>query len=87
MDKVEKINTFLQFVVRLRGQDTVAAVAAARWLDAVGLLEDSATKPGKPLRDMDRNGRFCRSFPTQPIVPGDGLLSRPCVARCDRLLT
>ena len=46
----EGISRFVQLVLQLRNMATVHAVEAARWLDAVGLLEDSPTRRGLPLR-------------------------------------
>lgn len=38
--------------------DEVPAVEAARWLDAAGVLKDSETRPGLPLRNLLRAGRI-----------------------------
>lgn len=48
------ISAFIQVVLRIRGLPRVDAVTAAAWLDAVGILKDSPSRPGKPLRDMLR---------------------------------
>ena len=40
------------------GLTEVDAVQAARWLDQAGLLGDSPSRPGKPLRDRLRAGRI-----------------------------
>lgn len=52
--KVEHINRFLQDELGRRERHEVAAVEAARWLDAAGLLTDSDIRPGLPLRDLLR---------------------------------
>lgn len=56
--RVFEINGFLQHQLRLRQLCKVAAVEAARWLDASGLLKDNASRPGLPLRDMLRAGEI-----------------------------
>lgn len=53
---VAAINHFLQQQLRLRDRTEVAAVEAARWLDAAGLLADAKIRPGLPLRDLLRAG-------------------------------
>jgi hypothetical protein len=52
----DAVNRFLQARLRERSQQEVTAVEAARWLDEAGLLVDSRTRPGKPLRDLLRAG-------------------------------
>jgi hypothetical protein len=54
----EQVSEFLQLFLRIRGLARVGAVPAARWLDAVGILRDSRTRPGKPLRDLLRAQRI-----------------------------
>lgn len=56
MGKEIAVNAFLQDELRKRNIMSVAAVDAARWLDDAGLLKNSATRPGKPLRDVLRAG-------------------------------
>lgn len=51
-----KISTFIQDELRKRNASCVKAVDAARWLNGAGILEDSTTRPGKPLRDLLRAG-------------------------------
>jgi hypothetical protein len=53
-----EISEFLQLVLRVRRLPKVTAVSAAAWLDAVGILRDSKTRPGKPLRDLLRAGKI-----------------------------
>lgn len=52
--KAKQCSELIQVVMRLRGIESVTAVEAARWLDAVELLKDSRGRPGKPLRDLLR---------------------------------
>ena len=49
-----EIGEFIQLVLRIRALPSVNAVEAAGWLDAVGILRDSPSRPGKPLRDLLR---------------------------------
>lgn len=53
-----EIGEFLQLVLRVRHLQEVTAVSAAAWLDAVGILRDSKSRPGKPLRDLLRAGEI-----------------------------
>jgi hypothetical protein len=55
---VDDINAVLQAQLRRRRIDEVSAVEAARWLDAAGVLKDSAARPGLPLRSLLRAGRI-----------------------------
>lgn len=54
---VDAINSHIQQQLRVRGQKSTTAVEAARWLDEAGLLKDSSSRPGKPLRDLLRANR------------------------------
>ena len=58
MADVRQINSFLQERLESEALLKVRAVEAARWLDAAGLLKDSDTRRGKPLRDLLRAGRI-----------------------------
>jgi hypothetical protein len=58
MGKEIAVSSFLQDELRKRNIMSVAAVEAARWLDYAGMLKDSATRPGLPLRDMLRAGKI-----------------------------
>jgi len=51
---IPRINQTLQSELRARRMRRVGAVEAATWLDAAGVLTDSPTKPGRPLRDLLR---------------------------------
>jgi hypothetical protein len=52
------INRALRTIVCRRPDREIAAVEAARELDRLGLLRDSSSRPGKPLRDLLRAGRI-----------------------------
>jgi hypothetical protein len=51
-----RVNEFLQARLREYGLEEVRAVEAAAWLDTAGLLGDSGSRPGLPLRNMLREG-------------------------------
>ena len=48
------IEAYLTEELRRRRLDEVPAVEAARWLDAAGVLKDSRSRPGLPLRNLLR---------------------------------
>jgi excisionase family DNA binding protein len=52
------INGFLQGRLRDLGRPEVSALEAACWLDDAGLLRDSETRPGLPLRNLLRAGQI-----------------------------
>jgi hypothetical protein len=52
----ESVGLFLQGELTRRGLNEVPAVAAARWLATDGLLADSDSRPGLPLRKLLRGG-------------------------------
>jgi hypothetical protein len=54
MPDTYKISQFLQNTLDEKGLSEVTANDAAKWLDEAGLLKDSPTRPGKPLRDLLR---------------------------------
>ncbi len=56
MVNMDEINQFLQDRLKRSGCDSVGAVEASEWLDEAGLLHNSADRPGKPLRNLLRNG-------------------------------
>ena len=58
MPDIDKINTFLQKELIKRRQPEVPAVEAAGWLDRAGLLNDSPTRPGLPLRNLLRSKKI-----------------------------
>jgi len=51
---IEQINNHLQSCLESECLVEVTAVRAAKWLNEAGLLQDSSTRPGKPLRDLLR---------------------------------
>lgn len=58
MADIETINRFLQRELGKGKVSEVVAVEAATWLDRRGLLKDSASRPGRPLRDLLRAGKI-----------------------------
>jgi len=56
-----QINAFLQAELARRDLARVTAVEANAWLDAAGLLWDSAIHPGLPLRELLRAGRIANA--------------------------
>ena len=84
MADVRALNRFLQEQLDSRGVSCVTPVEAGQWLVAAGLLRDSPSRPGKPLRDLLRAGAIvgstqasnsrwsiCRSRDTtEPTRPG-----------------
>ena len=58
MPNIDKISQFLQDHLNSIGRDSVRAVEAAEWLDKAGLLNDSASRPGRPLRDLLRANKI-----------------------------
>jgi hypothetical protein len=55
-DRLRQINLAIQEQLAARSISDASAVEAARWLDEQGLLADSDSRPGKPLRDLLRRG-------------------------------
>jgi hypothetical protein len=53
--ELRKINQHLQNRLSALGRDDVTAVEGARWLDTAGLLGDSESRPGLPLRNLLRD--------------------------------
>jgi len=53
----EQINAHLQQQLRALGLNEAPATLVARWLDDAGLLRDSPSRPGLPLRNRLRDGR------------------------------
>ena len=54
------ISDFIQRELATRNLRSVAAIDAAKWLDAARLLKDLATRRGKPLQEK-RLRRSCRA--------------------------
>ena len=74
--RVDDINPCLQS--RLRGQrrDEVSAVEAASWLDEAGVLKDSSSRPGLPLRKLLRAGRIQGAEQRPPASHGRWYIRR-----------
>ena len=66
--QVAQINKFLQTQLQAKGYKSITAVEAARWLDNTGLLTDSPSRPGRPLRELMRAKRITgqRQTPERP---------------------
>lgn len=58
MPDVAAINAHLQMRLREQGLREVDAVTAASWLDRAGVLKDSGSRPGLPLRNLLRAGQI-----------------------------
>src|SRR5688572_9496925 len=65
MGQLAAINRSLQGELRRRQLDEVPVVEAARWLDAVGLLADSESRPWLPLRNLCRDRAVTRPSSAQ----------------------
>jgi hypothetical protein len=52
----QRVESYLQKELRRREIEEITAVEAARWLDEVHVLRDSASRPGLPLRNLLRAG-------------------------------
>jgi hypothetical protein len=65
-----EITAFLQRKLAMLDREDVAAVQAARWLDNAGLLTDSSSRPGKPLRDLLRAGKIDHAEQRPPTANG-----------------
>jgi hypothetical protein len=63
-------SAFLQRRLHQLGLDEVPAVAAAAWLDEAGLLRDSPTRPGLPLRTLLRAGTIPQGEQRPPFRNG-----------------
>jgi hypothetical protein len=63
-----QISALLQDQLHSMGLEEVAAVEAALWLDAAGLLPDSRSRPGLPLRKLLREGNI-RQAEQRPAAP------------------
>lgn len=59
---IEEINNHIQNNLVLENLEKVSAVDAAKWLDVVGLLPDSKSRPGKPLRSRLRGGSIVGAY-------------------------
>jgi hypothetical protein len=68
--RVVDISDFLQRELRRRRLHEVPAVPAANWLEKAHLLQDSKSRPGKPLRDLLRAGAIRGSDQRPPRPNG-----------------
>jgi double-stranded uracil-DNA glycosylase len=75
-----EIDRFLQAELVRRGRGDVTAVEAASWLDEAGLLADSASRPGLPLRNLLRAGRIRSGEQRPPQKHGSWFIVRRDVA-------
>lgn len=69
-DGASDISEFLQACLRRERLDEVTAVEAARWLDMAGVLTDSESRRGQPLRDMLRAGAITEAEQRPPRPQG-----------------
>jgi hypothetical protein len=74
--RLKDINEFLQDELSRRGLPEASAVEAASWLEEAGLLSDSETRPGKPLRDLLRDGAIDASEQRPPRKNGRWFIVR-----------
>ena len=77
---------FLQRELEKRQQEEVAAPEAARWLDGAGLLRDSSSRPGKPLRDLLRAGLIEGAEQRPPAPYGRWVIVRRSYSRASARL-
>ena len=57
--RAARISQFIQSRLHQSGRASVTAVEAGAWLDTAGILRESRSRPGKPLRDLLRAGLIC----------------------------
>jgi hypothetical protein len=70
MPDPQDIAAFLQRRLDQSGLDEVMAVEAAVWLDDAGVLKDSRTRPGLPLRELLRAGKIPDAEQRPPFPNG-----------------
>ena len=73
---MDGISAFLQARLSAESLDEVTAVEAARWLDAAGVLNDSDSKPGFPLRTLLRAGGVAGAEQRPPRPYGRWFITR-----------
>jgi len=71
-----EIDRFLQVELVRRRLGEVSAVEAAAWLDEQGLLPDSPSRPGLPLRNLLRAGRIRSGEQRPPQKHGNWFIVR-----------
>lgn len=79
-----EISAFIQIKLNAEDQDETTAVEAASWLDRSGLLSDSRSHPGKPLRNLLRAGSILGAEQRPANKGGTWFISR--IAREDHFL-
>jgi hypothetical protein len=62
MADVDAINRALGRLACAQPEGEITAVDAARELDRLGLLRDSASRPGLPLRKLLRDGEIVNGY-------------------------
>ena len=67
---MDHVNAFIQHELRRQNVTAVPAVTVARWLDRAGILTDSASRPGLPLRRLLRAGLIAGSVQRPPTSNG-----------------
>lgn len=72
----DEIDRFLQAELVRRRLGEVTAVEAAAWLDEAGLLPDSPSRPGLPLRNLLRAGRIRSGEQRPPQKHGNWFIVR-----------
>tara|TARA_B100000315_G_C14343848_1_gene480828 strand:- start:100 stop:765 length:666 start_codon:yes stop_codon:yes gene_type:complete len=60
--KVILVNNFIQTYLRDKGITTITPVEIARELESAGILKDSKSRPGLPLRNLLRQGSIENSW-------------------------
>ena len=60
--KVILVNNFIQTYLRDKGITTITPVEIARELESAGILKDSKSRPGLPLRNLLRQGNIENSW-------------------------
>lgn len=79
-----QIDRFLQVELVRRRLEEVTAVEAAAWLDGAGLLPDSPSRPGLPLRNLLRAGRIRSGEQRPPQKHGNWFIVRRDLEVLDR---
>jgi len=74
--RVDDINVFLQAELRRLRVDDASAVKAAGWLETAGLLNDSESRPGLPLRKLLRAGHIQGGTQRPPTPYGRWYIER-----------
>jgi hypothetical protein len=74
------ITAFLKKQLRQLGLAEVPAVEAAKWLDRAGLLADSLSRPGLPLRRLLRAGKVSCAIQRPPLPNGNWFVLQHDVA-------